>query len=84
MPPGVRFPSHKPSYMLKLLKKKLHYVEVKDSGPGSHTWLEAKDRPRIRWAYHNRQSMAPREVRKLLVEQAGLTLDEAKEVLGIG
>lgn len=78
-----RFPSHKPSYMLKLLKKEPGYVEVKNSGPGSHTWLVAEGRPRIRWAYHNRQSLAPREVRKLLVEQAGLTIEEAKGVLGI-
>ena len=44
----------------------------------------AEGRPRIRWAFHNNVSVSPRSVKSVLVDQAGLTVEEAKEVLGIG
>jgi hypothetical protein len=69
----------------KILKKKLGYrfePGSKKSG-GSHCYLVAEGRPRIRWAFHNSVSVSPRSVRSVLVDQAGLTVEEAKEVLGI-
>lgn len=79
---GSAWPSHKASYVLRLLRKQLGYVkDGKQSG--SHVWLVAEGRPPIRWAYHNKRSLSPKELRRLLVVEAGLTIDEAKEVLGI-
>ncbi|MBF6358296.1 type II toxin-antitoxin system HicA family toxin [Nocardia higoensis] len=69
--------------MLQILKKELGYRAVPHSGPGSHTWLEAEGRPRIRWAFHNGVEIPAVIVRDILVKQAGLTVEEAKEVLGV-
>jgi predicted RNA binding protein YcfA (HicA-like mRNA interferase family) len=66
---------------MKRLLRKLGYKEVSKSGSGSHCWLEAPGRPRIRWAFHDRRELGAMEVRKVLVEQAGLTLEEAREVV---
>lgn len=77
---GTGFPSMPAARLKRLLIRKLAYREVPDSGPGSHCWLEADGRPRIRWAFHARE-LAPIEVKKVLVRQAGLTLEEAKEVV---
>lgn len=79
---GSQWPSHKANYVLRLLRKQLGYVK---EGPqeGSHVWLVAEGIPRIRWAYHNKRTLAPKELRRLLIEDVGLTIDEAKEVLGI-
>lgn len=78
------FPSMKATKLLQILKKNLGYRSVAKSGPGSHTWLEAEGRPRIRWAFHNKVTLAPGLVRKVLVQEAGLTIEEAREVLGNG
>ena len=80
---GNAWPSHKASYVLRLLQRQLGYVKVAGTQEGSHVWLEAPGRPRIRWAYHNKRSLAPRELKRLLVEDVKLSLDEAKEVLGL-
>jgi hypothetical protein len=80
--PVPGFPSMAPKRLKRLLKRELGYEEVPNSGPGSHTWLEAPGRLRIRWAFHDsRSELAPIEVRKVLVEGAGLTLEEAREVV---
>ena len=44
--------------------------------------LLCEGRPDIIWARHDKYTMAPGEVRKLLLKEAGLSVDEAKEVLG--
>lgn len=67
--------------MKRLLMRELGYVEVRDSGPGSHTTLKAEGRPPIRWAFHDKRELAPIEVRRILVIQVGLTLDEARRVV---
>lgn len=80
---GSPWPSHKASYVRKeILQKKLGYSRSGDQ-EGSHVWLVAEGRPRIRWAYHNKRSLAPRELKRLLIEDAGLSMEEAKEVLGL-
>ncbi|GHP18849.1 hypothetical protein RN2511_035850 [Rhodococcus sp. NKCM2511] len=77
------FKSLRATKLLQILKSELGYRAVTNSGPGSHTWLRADGRPQIRWAFHNKVNLSPRTVRDVLVKQAGLTLDEAKEVLGV-
>lgn len=67
--------------MLKVLRS-LGYRPVPNSGPGSHTDLTCTGRPRIRWAFHTKATLPPGLVRSILVRQAGLTLDQAKEVVG--
>lgn len=78
-----KFPSMKAIKMLSVLKA-LGYRSVAKSGPGSHTWLEADGRPRIRWAFHNKVSLAPGLVRSILMKEAGLTFDEAREAVENG
>lgn len=80
------FPSLKATKLRKILERKLGYryePGSKKSG-GSHCYLVAEGRNRIRWAFHNKVSVPPRSVKSVLVDQAGLTVEEAKEVLGIG
>lgn len=77
------WPSMKATKLKQILRKKLGYHPIPKSGEGSHTWLEAEGRPRIRWAFHNKVNVPPKDVRGVLVKQAGLTIEEAKEVLGI-
>lgn len=77
------FPSMKATKLRQILKKKLGYRVVPKSGHGSHMFLDAEGRPRILWAFHNGDTLAPGLVRSVLVKQAGLTLDEAREVAGI-
>lgn len=69
--------------MLRVLKFDLGYSVVPRRGKGSHTVLVADGRPRIIWGFHAKKTLAPRTVREVLVRQAGLTVDEAKEVLGV-
>ncbi|MEV2279343.1 type II toxin-antitoxin system HicA family toxin [Nocardiopsis sp. NPDC049922] len=66
--------------LLRLLKRELGYEEVQHNG-GSHRWLEAPERERIRWAYHDGRELSPIEVKKVLVNQAGLSLEEARKVV---
>lgn len=75
------FPAMKSSALKRLLKAKLGYREVPDSRRGgSHIWLDSDEYPRIRWAFHGRE-VASIEVRKLLIEQVGLTREQALEVV---
>jgi predicted RNA binding protein YcfA (HicA-like mRNA interferase family) len=70
--------------MKRLLKRALGYDVVPNSGKGSHEYLENPDGRRIRWAYHDKRELSPIEVRNILVKQAGLTLEEAREVFRNG
>lgn len=79
------FPSLKATKLRKILEKDLGYRFEPGSkkGGGSHCYLVAEGRKRVRWAFHNKVSIAPRSVKAVLVDQVGLTVEEAKEVLGI-
>jgi hypothetical protein len=70
--------------MRRLLRRALGYKEDPGTRAGSHVWLVAEGRPRIRWAYHDKRELAPIEVRNILVRQAGLTIDEARKVVARG
>jgi hypothetical protein len=64
---------------LKGLFAKLGYVTDPDSTTGSHEWLVAPGRQRIRWAFHpSKRQLAPIEVRNVLMRDAGLKKEEAR------
>jgi predicted RNA binding protein YcfA (HicA-like mRNA interferase family) len=67
--------------MLRLLGR-IGYVV--DRQQGSHRMLVAEGRPRILFAYHDGVTIGRSMVRDILVKQAGLTLDEAREVIRCG
>jgi predicted RNA binding protein YcfA (HicA-like mRNA interferase family) len=48
---------------------------------GSHLQLEAEGRPRLLFAFHDGETVAPGLVRHILVRQVGLTEAEALDVL---
>jgi predicted RNA binding protein YcfA (HicA-like mRNA interferase family) len=77
------FPSLKATKLLKVLRKIGYSYEPGSREGGSHCNLVAEGRNRIRWAFHNKVSVPPRSVKSVLVDQAGLSVEEAKEVLGI-
>lgn len=77
---GNGFPSMPSSELKRLLCVKLGYRELGDSGKGSHCWLVSETHPRIRWAFHRRE-VSSIEVRRLLVNQVGLTLEEARRLV---
>jgi predicted RNA binding protein YcfA (HicA-like mRNA interferase family) len=68
--------------MLRLLQAELGYSVVRQSG--SHRRLVAEGRPELTFAFHDRRSLTPVEVRDILVKQVGLKLDDALKVVGGG
>lgn len=76
------WPAHKAGHVLKkILMKQLGYRRARQSG--SHVTLVADGRPAITWAYHNGQTVPPRVLRDILVNQVGLTMDQARKAAGI-
>ena len=74
------FPSIKAKDLLKVLEREpLSYRIVRQSG--SHRRLKAPGRPTITYAFHDRRSLAPSEVRAVLVKDVGLAEDEALALL---
>ena len=64
----------------RLLETELGYRAVRRPG-GSHEKLKSAGRPTIIWAFHTTE-VGPHLVRDILVKQAGLTVEEALEVVG--
>lgn len=62
-----------------LCREPLGYQIVRQSG--SHRVLEAPDRPRLIFAFHDGATIAPGHVRKILVDQARLGADEIRDIL---
>ncbi len=73
------FPSLKARQLLRILGR-LGYEVTRQDG-SSHRWLEAEGRPRVRFAHHYRVSVSPAHVRKILVKEVGLTVEEALKVV---
>ena len=48
---------------------------------GSHRTLEAKDRPKLLWSYHDGAEVPPGVIRKYLVKQIGLSEADALALL---
>ncbi|GIG61413.1 hypothetical protein Lfu02_57850 [Longispora fulva] len=75
---GSRWPSVNAPKMLRLLQK-LGYVITRQNG--SHRYLQAEGHGVIIFAFHDSATIAPHIVRKILIRDVGLTIDEAWEVL---
>lgn len=75
-----RFPSLKARALLAVLcREPLNYRVVRQVG--SHRRLEAPNRPALMLAFHERTTIAPGLVRKILIDDVGLTEDEARRLL---
>ena len=75
-----RFPSMKARRLLAvLMREPLGYRVVRQSG--SHRTLAAAGRPRILFASHDRHTLPPGRVRKILVDDVGLEEQEALDLL---
>ena len=66
--------------MLRLLRK-IGYREVPGLGKGSHVWLRAEGRKSICLPMHKGRELSPRLLRKMLVEDAGLSDAEIDALL---
>ena len=75
---GVRkFPSIKRRRMLRILKSNpLNYIASRNS-KGSHLMLVSQGRQPILFHYHPKVEISGRIVREILVEKAGLTEEQA-------
>lgn len=74
------FPSLKAQKLLRALTREpLGYRVVTQRG--SHRKLEAEGRPNINFAWHDGATVAPSQVKKLLVTKIGLTEEEAHDCL---
>lgn len=65
--------------MLAVLRRELGYEIVRQEG--SHRRLEAQGRPSLTFAFHDRVSLSPGEVRDILIKQVGLSKEEALRVV---
>lgn len=69
--------------MRKLLRQ-MGYRPLPGMGQGSHTVLACEGRGNILFAYHDKETIPPFRVKSVLVTEAGMTVQEAREVLGVG
>ncbi|HEV2973788.1 MAG TPA: type II toxin-antitoxin system HicA family toxin [Solirubrobacteraceae bacterium] len=76
----AEFPSLKAKQLLKVLEADpLNYRTTRQAG--SHRRMQADGRPPLTWAFHDRRTLAPGEVRRVLVNHVGLAEDEARRLL---
>jgi predicted RNA binding protein YcfA (HicA-like mRNA interferase family) len=76
----ANFPSVKAKRLLRVLTSDpLNYTVIRQSG--SHRRLNANGRPSLTWAFHDGRTLAPGEVRRVLVHHVGLAEDEALRLL---
>jgi predicted RNA binding protein YcfA (HicA-like mRNA interferase family) len=62
-----------------LTRRPLAYKVTRQKG--SHRTLEAEGRPTLHLSFHDDQDLPPGLVRKILVEDVGLTENEARNLL---
>lgn len=75
-----QFPSCRwPALERVLTRKPLEYRITRQSG--SHRTLEADGRPILHLSFHDQQEIPGRTIRKILVNDVGLTEDEARKLL---
>jgi predicted RNA binding protein YcfA (HicA-like mRNA interferase family) len=76
----AQFPSLKAKRLLRILiSDPLNYEVTRQAG--SHRRLQADGRPTLTWAFHDGRTLAPVEVRRVLVHHVGLAEDEALQLL---
>jgi predicted RNA binding protein YcfA (HicA-like mRNA interferase family) len=74
------FPSMKARDLLAvLMREPLSYAIVRQLG--SHRRLKAPGRPSLTFAFHDRATVGPGLVRKVLCQDVGLSEDEALKIL---
>ncbi len=74
------FPSMKARDLLAvLMREPLNYEIVRQRG--SHRRLKASGRPPLTFAFHDRATVGPPAVRKVLCKDVGLDADEALKLL---
>jgi predicted RNA binding protein YcfA (HicA-like mRNA interferase family) len=74
------FPSMKAKALLAvLMREPLGYRVIRQRG--SHRTLRAPGRPDVRFAFHDRRTLFPFEVRSVLTRDVGLDRHEARDVL---
>jgi Predicted periplasmic or secreted lipoprotein len=75
-----QFPSIKAKRLLAILERKpLGYRVVRQTG--SHRRMEAPGRPPFTFAFHDKATIRPALVRRILVKDIGLAEDEAHKLL---
>jgi predicted RNA binding protein YcfA (HicA-like mRNA interferase family) len=72
------FPSLKAKKLLAVLKK-LGYTVTRQKG--SHRQMDAEDRPRLTFAFHDAETIPSGMVRKILVDQVGLDAEDARKLV---
>jgi predicted RNA binding protein YcfA (HicA-like mRNA interferase family) len=76
----ANFPSLKARALLRVLTREpLGYRVMRRSG--SHRRLEASGRPPITFSFHDRQTIRPAMVKRILCDQVGLSEEEALKLL---
>jgi predicted RNA binding protein YcfA (HicA-like mRNA interferase family) len=73
------FRSMKASELYRLLERALGYDTIRHSG--SHRTMKARGRPTLHLAFHDKQTIPPGLVRKILVKDVGLSIDDAEALL---
>lgn len=74
------FPSLKARALFRVLTSEpLGYRVVRQSG--SHRRMEASGRPPLTFSFHDRQTIRPATVKKILCKQVGLSENEALRLL---
>lgn len=75
-----RFPSMKAKRLLGILERKpLGYRVARQSG--SHRRLESPNHPTFTFAFHDKDTISPGLVRRILIRDVGLAEDEAEKLL---
>jgi predicted RNA binding protein YcfA (HicA-like mRNA interferase family) len=76
------FPSMTGREFNRLIKRAPLSYSVARRGGGSHTtWVSANGYPVIHTAFHDNQQLSPGLVRKILVKDIGLQVEEALAIL---
>lgn len=78
--PMPDFPSMSAKRLLAVLEREPLGYRV-ERQRGSHRHLIAPGRPDVLFSFHDRVTVAPGLVRKILVKDVGLTVDEALKLL---
>lgn len=77
------FPSLNQDKLMKLLRSLGYEMEKGGQSAGSHRRLLAEGRPPVTWAFHKGVEVPGRLVRKILVKDVGLSVEEAEVLVGM-
>ena len=75
---GRVFPSMKAAELLRLLHR-VGYRTIRQSG--SHRRMTAPGRAPLTFAFHDNQTLPPGLVKRILIQDAGLSADELDAIL---